>query len=888
MSVWRRLRHGLRGLLRPGAVDRELQDEIAHYLDEAAREQQAGGVGLDAARRAARLELGGEAAVREEVRTARWESVVFDTAADVRYALRLLRKAPAFTLVAVLVIALGTGAVTTIFSGLNALALRPLPGSSDGDRLVQIDRRRPDADDGISASYEYFDYLRRNTRTMEGIAAWSKASFAVAVRGEGIAVFGNLVSGNYFSLLGVHPALGRFFRPEEDSTRLTHPVMVVSHAFWERHLGADSGVVGRTVSVNGNPYTVVGVAEPSFHGVFTPLLVDAWVPLAMQAQLRPGRNLDHALWLWTFGRLGPGVREAAADRELTDLTARYIAARTEPADRSGYRAVRLTALNGLPADAHQMAVGFVALLLGAAVLVLLIASVNVASLLSARAIARRREMAVRAALGAGRIRLIRQILTEILVLFAAGAAGGIWLTLQATAALERLSVPVDVPMVLEVSPDGRVFAFAVLLSLATGLVAGLAPALRAVRHDVSARLRDGSAGAGTGRRLVSNGLIVGQLALSLVLLVTAGLFLRALDRGLKTDPGFEAAGVATAAFNTESWGYGAERGQAFYDELRRRLEAIPGVTAVSFTTNLPLAFATMNGRVRLPGEEPTDGERAAGRPIQMSLVDRDYFRSLRLPILAGRSFDRTDDARAPRVAVVNETLARRFWPDGSALGRTFYDGDDAVTIVGVARDAKYGSLSETMPAFAYFPLAQRWQAGQDLLVRATASVTGLPAAVQEAVLAFDPILPRPAVTTLSEAQGIVLLPQRVAALVTGALGGAGLLLATVGLYGVIAYGVNRRTREIGLRVALGADRRDVLRLIVGEGLRLAAIGVAAGLAIAALATRLLASLLFTVSPLDPLTFGLMSLLFVLVAWLASYLPARRAAAADPMAALRVD
>ncbi len=888
MSLWRHLRHGIRGILRRPTVDREIQDEVDHYLAEAARAHEAAGLDPEAALRAARLDLGSATAVREEIRGSGWEGRLAETVGDIRYALRLLRKAPVFTAVAILVIALGTGAVTTVYSGLNALALRPLPGATDGDRLVQVDRRRPDADEGISASYDYYQYLRHHTRSLTGIAAWSKATFAVAVRGEGIEVFGNLVSGNYFSLLGVRPELGRFFRPDEDSIPLAHPVMVVSHGFWVQHLGADSGAVGRTLSVNGQPYTLIGVAQPEFHGVFTPLLLEAWVPLAMQQQIRPGRNLEQALWLWTFGRLADGTSRPAAARELTDLTANYIALGVEPDGRSTYDAVRLTGLNGLPADAHQMAVGFVGLLFGAAVLVLLIASVNVASLLSARAVARRREMAVRAALGAGRGRLVRQVLTEILVLFGVGALGGIALAGQATAALERLTIPTNVPMALEISPDARVFGFAVLVSLATGLFAGLGPALRAVRPDLHARLRVGTAGSGGGRRLVSNLLIVGQLALSLVLLVAAGLFLRALDRGARTDPGFDPSGVATADFNTESWGYDANRGRAFYSALRQRLEAVPGVTAVSFTTNLPLAFATMNGWVRLPSDPPPGTEGSAGRPIQMSLVGSDYFEALRLPLVAGRAIGPADDDRSPRVAVVNQTLARRFWPDGDALGRTFLYLDREVTVVGVARDAKYGSLSETMPAFAYFPMAEAWRPNQSLLVRTTGATAGLAAAVQQAVLAIDPLLPRPQVQTLRDAEAIVLLPQRIAAIVTGALGAVGLLMATVGLYGVIAYSVGRRTREIGLRVALGADRRAVLALVLREGMRLAAVGVAIGLLLAAGASRLLAGLLFDVSALDLPTFVVMSALFVGVSLLASYLPARRAAGADPMAALRVD
>jgi len=580
------------------------------------------------------------------------------------------------------------------------------------------------------------------------------------------------------------------------------------------------------------------------------------------------------------------VRREAARAELTGLLRQYIDQRTEPKWRDRFVAVRLTEMDGLPADAHAMALGFIGLLMGASVLVLLIASVNVASMLSARAISRRREMAVRAALGAGRGRLVRQLLTEVVVLFVLGGAGGIALAYQATTAMERLTIPVDVPMVLEISPDVRVFAFALATALLTGLVFGLAPALRAANTDINARLRDGTTGSGTRRRIMGNALIVGQLALSLVLLVSAGLFLRALDRGTNQDPGFDPSGVLTATINTESFGYTPQQGRAFYTALRERLEAIPGVSAVSTTGNMPLAFATSNGSVYPDGQGT--GRKEDGKPIQMSMVSEDYFASIKMPLVRGRGIEATDDMNAPKVAVVNETFASRFWPDGSAIGRGFRYSDEEYTIVGIARDAKYGSLAEETPAYAFFSMAQSWVPTQVVLVRAEGASESIAASMQEAVRAIDPALPRPVVTSLREANSIVLLPQRIAAIVTGALGAVGLLLATVGLYGIIAYSVNQRTREIGVRMALGARRTDVVRLVLREGMQLAGVGVTIGVALAAAATRLLASLLFDVSPLDAITFGVMSFILIAVALLASYLPARRAAGADPMLALRTD
>jgi predicted permease len=801
-------------------------------------------------------------------------------AQDCRFALRLLGRTPLFTAVAVLCIALGAGAVTTIFSAMNAVVLRPLPGAADPGRLVDIERRSQDGSERAQASYSLYEQMRDGSKTMADVAAWSKVDLSIGIDGHGHAVYGNIVSGNFFRVLGVKPALGRFFLPQEDRTPLTHPVVVVAHSFWKRQLGADPNAIGKAVTVNGHPFTIVGVAPPGFRGAFTPLDVQAWVPLMMQAQLRPGRDLTTAVWLWTFGRLKPGASVESARQELGAIISNYAATRVD--SYGAYASATLSPMTGLPVDARAAFLGFAAIFFGAALFVLLIASVNVAAMLSARGIARRREMAVRAALGAGRGRLVRQLLTEVLLLFLFGGAGAVAFAAVATSALERLPIPGDTPLLLEISPDMRVFVFALLLALVTGLVFGIGPALRAARVDIVARLRSESAGSGTRRTLMSNALIVGQLALSLLLLVAAALFVRALDFGARVNPGFDQSGVATASLNTESWGYDEAKGRAFYRELRDAVSRLPGVSAVSYTGRIPL---TMSGSGDTIAVENAPGGRA---PIQLASVDTGYFAVLRIPLLQGRGFTRQDDDTGPRVAVVNETFARRFWPDGSALGRTFGFRDARVTIVGIARDAKYSDLSESTPAFAYFPLAQMWQRDQALLVRAAGEPHLAASGIERAVLDIDPLLPRPTVIPLTEATGIVLLPQRAAAWVTGGLGIVGLLLAAVGLYGIMAYSSARRTREMAVRMALGAQRADVLGIVVKEGMRLAGLGVAIGVLLAAGATRVIAGLLFGVSPLDPLAFIVMSAVFAVVALVACYLPARRAAAGDLAAVLRAE
>jgi predicted permease len=820
--------------------------------------------------------------------TSRRDTVVETLRNDLRFAGRMLRKSPVFSFVAVLVVSLGTGAVTTIYSGMNAVVLRPLPGTTEGNRLVLFDRRSPDFSEGSSGSYLFYSHLRDRSRTLDDAAAWSKVSLSISTGGEGNAVYGNIVSGNYFSVLGMRPIVGRFFAPDEDRTPLTHPVVVVSHSFWESRLGSDTSAIGRTVTVNGHPYTLIGVAPPGFRGVFTPLKTDAWVPLMMQAQVRPGRDLTNSSWLWMFGRMRDGVTREATQRELSTLTAAWAREAGESAGNRRYTAIRLTALTGLPDDARDAFLGFTSLLLGAAGLVLLIASVNVASMLSARAIARRREMALRTALGAARARLVRQLLTESGVLFVLGALGGIGVATVATAALERIPIPGDASMSLELSPDPRVFAFAFVVSLLTGIVFGLAPALQGAGRDIVSRLRNDSAASSARRSFATNALIVGQLALSLVLLVAAGLFVRALDQGTRVDPGFETTHVATTKLNAEAWGYDSTKGRAFYTALEQRVATLPGVTDYAFTDIVPLSMSSSGSEIVPDGASGDPGERGGRIRVEVSRVGPGYFDVVRIPILQGRAFLATDDDRATKVAIINETLARRLWPDGSAIGRGFGYGRDRVTVVGVARDSKYNSLTEQLPGFVYTPMAQRWRPDQVLLVRTAGDPAAIAPALADVVRGIDATLPRPLVRTLERETSIVLFPQRIAAIVTGVLGGVGLLLAAVGLYGIIAYSVGRRTREIGVRVALGAQRRDVLGMVIREGMRLAGTGVIAGIILAAGATRLIAGFLFDVSPVDGMTFAGMSVLFIAVALMASYLPARRAAATDPLTALRSD
>jgi predicted permease len=798
---------------------------------------------------------------------------------DLRLTARLLTRAPLFTLLVVTAVAVGVGGVATVFSALNAIVLRPLPGTSDGSRLVLIDRRTPDSSEGVSASYEFYRHIAGTTQTLDGVAAWSRVALTISRGGPGHAVAGTIVSGNYFSVLGLRPAAGRFFLPEEDTLPVAHPVIVVSHDFWRSQLNADPASIGAELTVNGRPYRLIGVAPEGFHGVFTPLKLDAWVPLAMQPHVRAGRDLERAPWLLIFGRMREGVTPMLARAELSTLTAQWT---TATGDFPRYTAMRITPLTGLPDDARRALIAVGSVLLGASMLVLIIAGANVSSLLAARAAARRREIGVRVALGASRGRLIRQLLTETLVLFLVAGVAGCAIAAAATNALERLPLPGDAALTLEISPDLRVLLFSIGVSVIAGAIFGAGPALRGVGRNPGTLLRADSAGAGR-RTFVSGALVVAQVASSLVLLTTAALFIRSVTAGAALDPRLDPAGVAVAPFNPEAYGYDAARRRAFYDTLRRRLESSPAVERVAFASMVPLTFSD-SGTV-VTAERTASGS-ALRLPVRTGSISAGYLESLRIPLFAGRDFGPADEAGAA-TAIVNETLARRAWGDTNAIGRTLQIYGESTTVVGVARDSRYASLTEGAVAFVYLPL-QTGETVRTLFVRARPGVPPPAALVESEVLAIDAQLPRPPVRALTAEIAGVLFPQRVAAIVTGILGGAGLLLATIGLYGLVSHGVRLRLRELGVRIALGADARSVVWLVVSRELRLGVVGVVIGLVGAALAGRVFAAYLVRVSPLDGPAFLGAALILVATAALAAYLPARHAADADPLTILRTE
>jgi predicted permease len=716
------------------------------------------------------------------------------------------------------------------------------------------------------------------------VAAWSYDKFNLRTD-EGVEpLYAVVATGNYFRMLGARPALGRFFEPSDDVRGNPNPVAVLSEAGWRRHLGGEESAVGRTIRLNGEPVTVIGVAPRRFTGTTIGISPDLWIPMALNPRLKAMPSLleDRQIRYYNLlGRLAPGVTRRQAEAALN-----VRAGQIEREHIAGLQPrIQLRPTSGLPVQGRRAVIGYLGLLFATAMLVLLIASVNVAGVLLARAAARRKEMAIRLAIGAGRGRLIRQLLTESGLLFLLGGAAGILLSQWILDLLLGLPLPIGGSVVLDLGLDARVLGFALVLSLLTGMAFGLVPALQATRTYPVSHLKE--VGLDRRRSLVHHGFVVGQLAMTVVLLAGAGLLFRAVHRAATLDPGFETKGMVFATFDFRLNGYDPGRGRELLQAMRQRIEALPGVQSTSLSHAVPLgrmnwAFA----RIEVPGhpDTPRDG----GVRANMNWIDSDYFRTMRIPMVGGREFTEADDIDARPVAIVSETLARRFWPGGDPIGSQIRVGSDLLWIVGIARDVQDRELGQGPGLYFYRPLEQSPSPVVALLARTSGSEAALLAEVRATTRTLDPNAPLMNAAIFRDWIAMSFLPQRLAAMLTGIAGLAGLLLAAVGLYGVIGYSVAQRTREIGIRMALGAGHEDVMKLVMRKGIALVLLGVGFGGFAALAATRVLSSLLFGVSPADPVVFtGVVSLL-TLVALAASYLPARRAIRVDPMIALRTE
>ncbi len=704
-------------------------------------------------------------------------------------------------------------------------------------------------------------------------------------------IWGYLASGNYFDVLGIKAALGRTFLPEEDRTPGTHPVAVLSNGCWERRFGADPAVIGKTITVNSHAFTVIGIAPKQFNGTEVVFAPDIWIPMMMRAAIEPGldwleRRGDGRIWV--VGRLKAGLDSVRALPPLHGLAVQL--GNEFPQSNEG-QSIMLSRPGLVFPTLRGPIIGFAGVLMGAVGLVLLLACTNLANLLLARASQRHREIAIRLSVGASRFRLIRQLLTESLLLSSAGGVVGFILALGINHLLVAFQPPTDITLALDLHADYRVLGLTALLSVLTGALFGLVPALQATNPELASALKERVSGESRHQSRWRNSLVVAQGALSFVLLIAAGLAVRSLQHAQQIDPGFEPSHVDAVSIDIGLQGYDDARGSEFYRQLTDRIRALPGVRSATLTGFVPLSLGFSRKAVLIEGATT---ERGANVPMVLNtVVSLDYFQTMGIKLVEGRDFTALDREGAPAIAIVNETFARRFWPganpERNAIGKVFAlpgVAADRIQVVGVAKDGKYISLGERPEPYIYLPLLQNYQSSITLLVRTLADPRGSLNAIRREAQSLDEGLPLFNVRTLTEQMGISLFSARVAAVVMGSFGVLALALAAMGIYGILSYTVVQRTHEIGVRMALGAGYGDVLRLVVGQGALLALLGIAIGLGCAFGVTRFMSSLLLGISPTDPATFAGVSVLLLLVAAFAAVIPASRAARVDPMVALR--
>ncbi|MGH9755457.1 MAG: ABC transporter permease [Blastocatellia bacterium] len=820
---------------------------------------------------------------------------------DLKYAMRMMRKAPGFTAVAALALALGIGVNTAILSTINGFVLRPLPAEKPAELVTAYWGRKKDSQVWGYFSYPNYVDLREQNKSLSDLCAWTQTSAGVSsseshAAGEGEraeVVWGELVSGNYFDVMGVKPMLGRGFLPEEDRTPNAHPVVVLGHSLWQQRFKADTGVVGQTIYLNGLPFTVIGVMPESFLGSAFYLRQAFWAPLMMAQKFgrRAEWKTDRSYAFFRlYGRLKPGLTMAQAETDL-NLVAGHLA-QLYPRENADTKIQLTTELDGRYRDATRVIKYGGLLALCVSGLVLLLACANVANLMLARAVTRAREIGIRLAIGAGRGRIVRQLLTESVLLAGLGGVLGWAFAYRGVEVIRATFPPVPYPNSVDLAPDGYVLKWMLVVSVLTGVIFGLAPALLAARTDLVAVIKGGAARPSNSRRRwnLRGSLVVAQVTISLIVLICAGLFIRSLGHALKTDPGFQTENLVTMMIDLDLLAYDQEATRRFFPELQRRIEAQPGVRMAALASELPLSDSR-GSRGPIVKEGEIDPPPNQGVISNCSFVTPKYFDTLRTRLALGRDFTDRDDADALRVVIVNQEFARRFYDSAeNALGKRFRfaQGTALMEIIGIAKDGLYRNLYEDRQLYMFLPVYQHPRARMTLLVSAQ-SAGDLQAVVENArreIARMDSRLPVVGVMMAEENLSVAYLGPRVAAGVASTFGVLALVLATLGLYSVMTYAVSQRTREIGIRMALGAGPRGVLRLIVSQGMRMILIGIVLGLVGAFALTRVLASLLLGVSATDSVTFVGVAALLVAVALLACYVPARRAARVDPLVALR--
>jgi len=926
-------------LLRKKRLEQELDDELRAHREMLAEENERKGMSPEEAHYAALREFGGVEQAKELYREQRGLPMIETLIQDIRYGFRTLAKSPGFAAVVILSLALGIGANTAIFSLIDAVMLKMLPVKQP-EQLVLLRwawRGRPgvmpdfihnltgDSDDdptgrltSTSFSYPFFEGVHSQKQVFSNVLAFANADrLNLSSAGQPGSAACQFVSGDYFSALGVQAMVGRVIASTDDAPGAA-PAAAISYGYWTRRFGRDPSVLGKTISVNGVPFTLVGVAAPEFFGLEPGTSIDVWIPLRTQPQVMPSWT-ESAIggtskflnsedwWVVILGRLKPGVTEPQARAALDVKLSQSVAAIGKAATKhSGDRTLEPPKIDLTPAgkglDALRREFSQPLFILMAVVgLVLLIACANVANLLLARATARQKEIAVRLALGAGRRRLIRQLLTESLLLASAGAALGLIFAYWASDVLLALMSSGRNHIALHVSPDLEVLGFTAVVSLLTGIIFGLAPALRGTRLDLTPALRESASGFAGARRHawvsrfdLSKALVISQIAMSLLLLIGAGLFVRTLTNLENEDIGFDRRNLLLFGIDPTQAGYKGANLANFYQELQRRIGGLPGVRSASLSRHTLIDGGISIDGFSIQGYTPKPGEAEDGSvAVHFNAVGPRFFETFGIPLVLGRAISERDDGGAPRVAVINSTLARKFFEGSNPIGRRFGGENNKssdISIVGVVSDTKYGQLRAEAPPTVYVPYAQNIEGlgAMDFEVRTDGDPKRWTSAVHQTVQELDKNLPLFDVKTQTEQIDQATFQERLSAALSSVFGLLALVLACVGLYGIMAYAVARRTHEIGIRMALGAERGNILRMVVREALLLVIPGTLVGVTLALAASRVIASMLYGLKPTDPVTIVAAVGLMASVAVLAGYLPARRASRVDPMVALRYE
>jgi len=883
----RELFNRFRALFRRRRLEDDLDDELRSHLEMAIEINLRKGMSPADARREALRSFGGLEQTKEIYRDQRGLPMIETTLQDLRFGLRMLRRSPGFSILAILCLTLGIGANAAVFSWIEGILFRPYPAVAHQERLVAIGGTSRDEPRGTPLSWPDFQDLQRSCTLCETVFVSKITGTTLSIGDRAERTTGSIVSANYFDAIGVHPILGRGFLPEEDTGQSAHPVAVISYQLWQGRFRGDPQIVGKTQRLNGVMHTIVGIAPEGFYGTFVGWSMNFWVPASMEDIFESGGyKLEDrgARWIEAYARLKPGVTQRQAQQEFAAISGRLEA--EYPATNRG-RAIRFWPLWQTPFNNAATLLPTLEIMLVVVACVLLIACANVGNLLLVRSFARRHEMSVRLAVGAGRARLWKQPLTEGLVLSLFGAVGGLLVAYWCRHALVLLfPARGGVQMHLPGEIDWRVLALSVAVCLATTLLMGLVPALQTGKIDLAQSMKMESTGVvgGRGRSWVRSGLVLVQVSLSFVLLVGTGLLMQSLLKVRNASPGFNTRGVLDTAIDLVSAGYTPARAQTFQDALLERVRSLPGVESAAFAKMTPLSYVSsatapivVDGYTPPPEESPT---------VDYNEVGEDYFVTMGIALVAGREFTRADDEKGALVAVVNETMAQRFWQGREPLGQRLQLKGRWMQVVGIAKDSKYSSVRERATPFFFVPVRQNSLRAAILNIRTPLAPQTMATAIAREVHALDANLAPYEVITLQEQLERSTSPQMVAVTLVGTLGGLALLLAAIGLYGVMSYAVSQSTRELGLRMALGADASNLLRLVMSRGLALTAGGVLLGAAVALALTRLLGNLLYNVSPRDPLAFGSALAVMAIASLAACFLPAWRATRTDPARALR--